>query len=496
MLHAFVDAISIIATPGVFFYIILGAAVGYVVGMLPGLTGSVGMAILLPITYGLNPFAAFALLGGVMGSSAFGGSVPAILMNTPGQPMNAATAFDGYPLAKQGKAKQALGAAAFSSLFGAIFGLVVLVVMIPFLKPIVLLLGPPEWFLLAIFGLTLIASISEGSMLRGLLAGAFGLLLSFHGSNAVTGGTRYNFGTVYLLDGVSFLPVLMGLFAIAEMIYLATQEKTIAKGGVLVGGSIKEGFLSVFRHKKVFFQSSLIGVLVGAVPGVGGTVANFIAYVRAKQSSKDPDSFGKGNIEGVIASEASNDAKDGGALMPLLALGIPGSTSTAILLGALTMHGIVPGSAMLNENLNLTFVLVLTLVVANVFTSTIGLLASTQMAKLTAIPTKVLAPIVIIFTLVGSFGTRKEILDVMMAAGFGILGYLMKKVDFPRIPIVLGLVLGPIAESSFHTSLQFSNYNYSVFFTRPICILLILGIIASFTVPAIRQRKGKKRRKV
>ena len=492
MATAFIDALSIIFTSNVFFYILIGAAVGYVVGMLPGLTGSVGMAILLPVTYGLDPFAAFALLGGVMGSSAFGGSVPAILMNTPGQPMNAATAFDGYPLAKQGRAKEALGAAAFSSLFGAIFGLIVLIILIPVLRPVVLLLGPPEWFLLALFGLTLIASISEGSMLKGLLAGALGLMLSFHGSNAVTGGVRYNFSTAYLLDGISFLPVLMGLFAISEMIFLATEAKTIAKGGILIGGSIKEGLFAIFRHKKTFFQSALIGSIVGAVPGVGGTVANFISYARAKQTSKHPETFGKGNIEGVIASEASNDAKDGGALMPLLALGIPGSTSTAILLGALTMHGIVPGRAMLNENLNLTFVLIITLVVANIFTSTIGLLASTQMAKITSIPTKFLAPIVIIFTLVGSFGTRREIFDVFMAAGFGVLGYLMKKTNFPRIPIVLGLVLGPIAESSFHTSMQFSDYNYAIFLTRPICILLIAGIIASFLFPLIKRKRVKR----
>lgn len=486
MISAFSNALSLITQPSILLYIFIGAAVGYFVGMLPGLTGSVGMALLLPITYGLDPYAAFALLGGVMGSSAFGGSIPAILMNTPGQPMNAATAFDGYPMAKQGKAKEALGAAAFASLFGSLFGLVTLLLLIPVLKPIVLLLGPPEWFLLSVFGLTLIANISEGSLICGLLAGSFGLMLSFHGSNAVTGSVRYNFGTTYLMDGISFLPALMGLFAVAEMISLATESKTIAKEGILIGGSIKEGFLDVFRHFKTLLQSSIIGVFVGAVPGVGGTVANFIAYVRAKQISKHPETFGKGNVEGIIASEASNDAKDGGALMPLLALGIPGSTSTAILLGALTLHGIVPGAQMLNEKLDLTLLLVLTLVIANILTSTIGLACSTFMARLTTIPTKVLAPAVILLTLVGSYGTRKSIYDSFIVVIFGLLGYLMKKVDFPRIPIVLGLVLGPIAESSFHTSLQFTGYNYSVFFTRPICLLLFTAIVLSIGIPVFK----------
>ena len=493
MFNALFDALATIASqPIILLYIFIGSFVGYTVGMLPGLTGSVGMALLLPITYGMDPFAAFAMLGGVMGASAFGGSIPAILMNTPGQPMNACTAFDGYPLAQQGRAKEALACAAFSSLFGALFGLVVLIVALPILKPLVLLLGPPEWFFLAIFGLTLIAGLSEGSMLKGLIAGVFGLLLSFHGANTVTGGIRYNFHTVYLIDGISFLPVLMGLFAIAEMIYLSTEANTISKDGMAIEGSTKEGFLSVFRHKRTFFQSSIIGVVIGAVPGVGGTVANFIAYVQAKKVSKHPELFGKGNIEGIIASESSNDAKDAGALMPLLALGIPGSTSTAILLGALTMHGIVPGAAMLNENMNLTWILIITLVFANILTSTLGLLASTQMAKITKIPTRILAPIVIVFTLVGSFGTRKEIMDVIMAAAFGIIGYVMKKTEFPRIPIVLGLVLGPIAESSFHTSLQFSNYNYSVFFTRPICVILILAIVASLVIPVIKRSIRKK----
>lgn len=329
-------------------------------------------------------------------------------------------------------------------------------------------------------------------MLSGLLAGVFGLMLSFHGSNAVTGSIRYSFGTTYLMDGISFLPALMGLFAVAEMISLATESKTIAKGGILVGGSALDGLKDVFRHKKVLLHSSVIGVLVGAVPGVGGTVANFIAYVHAQQISKHPETFGKGNVEGIIASEASNDAKDGGALMPLLALGIPGSTSTAILLGALTLHGIVPGNAMLNENLDLTFVLIFTLVLANILTSTLGLACSAYMARLTTIPTKILAPVVIMITMVGAFGTRKTVYDIFILAIFGVLGYLMKKVNFPRIPIVLGLVLGPIAESSFHTSMQFSGYNASVFFTRPICILLEVAILAVLVSPALKKFARRK----
>ena len=255
MLGALSDALLIVAQVHILLFIFLGATVGYIVGMLPGLTGSVGMALLLPLTYGMSPYEAFALLGGVMGSSAFGGSIPAILMNTPGQPMNACTAFDGYPMAKQGKAKEALGAAAFSSLFGAIFGLVVLLLFIPILKPVVLLLGPPEWFLLAVFGLTLIAGISEGSMLSGLLAGALGLLLSFHGSNAVTGSVRYNFGTTYLMDGISFLPALMGL--------AMCLHRSIAVIGVITLFFMAVAFICPFELKKPESRGKIGMILFG-----------------------------------------------------------------------------------------------------------------------------------------------------------------------------------------------------------------------------------------
>lgn len=475
-------------------YVLGGTLFGHIFGLLPGLSGAIGMALILPVTFGMEPAIAFAFLGGIMGAAPFGGSIPAILINTPGAPINAATCFDGFPLAVQGRAKEAIGAAATASCLGSIFGVIVLIFTIPIMRQIVLLLGPPEWFLLALLGLTIISSVSKGSMVNGLIAGCIGLMLSFFGVNPVTGGCRYTFGMLYLWDGIKIVPVLIGLFAIAEMINFSTRHNpTISVSGVLTGGSTMDGIKAVFRHYRTFLFSSVIGLFIGAVPGVGGTVATFTAYSYAKQTSKNPDSFGKGNIEGVIAAEAANDSKDAGALMPLLTLGIPGSVGTAILLGALLLHGLNPGKEMLTTNLPITFTLIWTLVISNILTSAIGIFFAGGLAKLTIIPTRILAPIIFVFCMVGSYSTRYNFNDSLLAVIFGILGYVMLKLHFPRVPIILGLVLGPLAEQSFHLSLQISG-TYSIFFVRPISLLLIILIIISIVLPywySISNRKRK-----
>lgn len=487
LFEAFIGALSIVFTGRIMLFLILGSAIGYVVGFIPGLTGGIGMALLLPLTYSLESHEALTLLVATMGAAPFGGSIPAILLNAPGAPQNAATCFDGYPLTRQGRAREAIAASATASGLGAIFGLLILVLVIPLLKPIVLALGPPEWFLLAILGLSVIASL-DASPLKALLAGCFGLTLSFHGLNSVTGGYRYTFGSLYLWDGINLFPTLIGIFAIAEMIELATKYKTISVSGTLMGGSAFEGVKAVFKNFGILIRSSIIGVLVGAIPAVGGTVANFLAYTHAKQTSKDPDSYGKGNIRGLIAAETANNSKDGGALMPLLALGIPGSTSTAILLGAFMVHGLAPGRTMLVENLDATFVIIITLAIANVIASfVLGIPLIGLYAKITTMPTQIIAPIVFTLCVMGSYGARLVFNDVILAMLFGLIGYLFKRTDFPRVPIVLGLVLGPIAEKSFHISMQFSDYDYSVFYSRPACLLLIILTIVSLAFPFIRK---------
>jgi len=493
MLSALFQGISNVFSWPTILFLLAGSALGQIFGILPGLTGSVAMALLISFTFGMTPEQAMALLGGAMGAATFGGSITAILFNTPGTPNNTATCLDGYPLSQQGKAGLALGAGATASALGALVGLIVLMAIIPVMRQVVLAFGPPEFFLLAIFGLTLIAAISEGSFLNGLIAGAFGLLISTIGLSPVAIDKRFTFGTLYLWDGIKLIPALIGLFAIAEMINLLVNAKTISRSGTLIKGGVLEGVKSVFKNFFLFLRCSAIGTFIGAVPGVGGSVSNFVAYTHAVQTEKNGN-FGKGDVRGVIASESSNDAKDGGALIPALSLGIPGCPTAAMILGGLLIHGIFPGKDLMVDNLPLVFTLIVTLALSNIFTSTVGLLLGNQLIRITTMPTTVLAPIILVLTTVGAFAYQKSMGDVLVAIGFGLLGYLMIKIDFSRIPVVIALVLGPIAEPAFHTSLDISRGSYTIFFTRPFSLILIVLIILGIGFPFIqthRKRKAK-----
>jgi len=476
-------------------FLVAGSLLGQLFGVLPGLTGSVAMALLISMTFTMTPEQAMALLGGAMGAATFGGSITAILFNTPGTPNNAATCLDGYPLAQQGKAGYALGAAATASALGAIMGLVVLMAVIPVMRQVVLAFGPPEFFLLAIFGLTIIASISEGSFLNGLISGALGLLISMVGLSPVAVDKRFTYGSLFLWDGIKLVPALIGLFAIAEMINLVVNAKTISRSGTVIRGGIYEGIKAVFKNFFLFMRCSAIGTFIGAIPGVGGSVSNFVAYTHATQTEKN-GRFGQGDIRGVIASESSNDAKDGGALIPTLSLGIPGCPTSAMIMGGLLIHGIFPGRELIVDNLPLVYTLIVTLAVSNIITSTVGLLLGNQLTKITTLPTTILAPIIIVFTIIGTYASRLSMGDVIVGIIFGIFGYWMIKVNFSRIPIVIALVLGPLAEQSFHTSLQISRGSYAVFFTRPFSLLLIALIVFGLAFPFIqshRQRKARQR---
>jgi putative tricarboxylic transport membrane protein len=484
--------VQVFSWPAVAF-LFAGSLLGQVFGILPGLTGSIAMALLIPITFSLTPEQAMALLGGAMGAATFGGAITAILFNTPGTPNNAATCLDGYPLAQQGKAGYALGAAATASALGAILGLIVLMAVIPVMRQIVLAFGPPEFFLLAIFGLTIIASVSEGSFLNGLIAGALGLLVSTIGLSPVAADKRFTFGSMFLWDGISLVPALIGLFAIAEMINLVVNAKTISRSGTIISGGILEGIKSVFKNFFLFLRCSAIGTFIGAIPGVGGSVANFVAYTHATQTEKN-GKFGSGDIRGVIASESSNDAKDGGALIPTLSLGIPGCPTAAMLMGGLMIHGIFPGKELIVDNLPLVYTLIVTLVASNIITSTVGLLMGNQLAKITTMPTTILAPVIIVFTVIGAYAARGCMGDVIVGMAFGVFGYWMIKVQFSRIPIIIALVLGPLAEQSFHTAIQISRGSYLVFFTRPFSLLLMVLIIFGVAFPFVQSYRKKRLR--
>jgi len=488
MLESTLSAIELLFTVRGLLFLGLGTVIGLVFGVIPGLGGTTAIALLIPLTFAMQPYEAITLMGGIMGSVSFGGSVTAVLLNTPGIAPAAATCFDGYPLAQQGKAGLAIGAAGAASSVGGLIGVVILVAVIPLAKQIVLLFGPPEFFMLAILGLSAIALSTGGRFLRGLIAGLLGLLLSFVGYDAVSGGVRFTADSEYLFDGIKLVPALTGLFAISEMINLSVKGGTVVTSGQanVAITRVTDGVRAVFTHFGVTLRGSVIGVFIGAVPGVGGTVAAFLSYASTLHADKDPASFGKGNIKGVIAPEAANNSKDGGSLIPTLAFGIPGSAEMAIFLGVLVQHGIEPGPMLLIEHQGIVFSLILALSASCVLATVIGLAVTRQLALITLVDVHTLVPAVVAASLVGVYALHNDVGDVILAMAFGGLGYFMIRFGYPRITMVIALVLGELAERSFHQSMMMSDSNLSVFATRGISLTLFVLTALILVTPAIR----------
>ncbi|MFQ5974549.1 MAG: tripartite tricarboxylate transporter permease, partial [Alphaproteobacteria bacterium] len=464
-----------------------GTCIGLVFGAIPGLGGTTAIALLIPLTFGMENFEAIVLMGGVMASTSTGGSVSAILLNTPGIAPNAATTFDGYPLAQQGKAGLALGAGATASALGGLIGVATLVAVIPIAKEIVLLFAPAEFFLLAVFGLCAIAVATGGRLLQGLITACVGLIAGFIGYDGVSGEVRYAFDVDFLWDGIKLVPALIGLFAIAEMINLSVKGGTVAENPEIVKiQRIFDGVKAVFQNYTTMFRGSAIGTFIGAVPGVGGTVAAFLSYSTQVQMSKEPETYGKGNILGVIAPESANNAKDGGSLIPTLAFGIPGSAETAVFLGVLVLHGLDPGPTILFEHEDVIFTLILTLTFACVLATLIVLSLARTMALLTLIDVHILVPVVTVIALVGAYALQTEIGDVFVALVFAVVGYYMIRFNYPRITFTIALVLGEITERSFHQTMMISDGSWSIFLTRNVSLILLLLIAASLAYPSLR----------
>ena len=472
----------------------LGMLVGLFFGALPGLGGTTALALLIPLTYGLEPFTALALAGGVMGAVPMGGSISAILLNAPGTAPNAATCLDGYPLAKQGKAGLAIGAASSANALGGIFGTVSVLAILPIAKEFVLLFGPPEFFLLAVLGLVVVASTSRGKMLRALLTGAFGLMIAFIGYSDVTGAERFTLGSAYLWDGVHLVPALIGLFAVAEMINLSLKGGSVSDDVKTVKiTKMTAGLLETFRHLGTVLRGSIIGTVMGAIPGAGGVVASFLSYSMTVQASKDPESFGKGNIKGVIAPEAAINAKDCSALIPTLAFGIPSGAEMAVFLGLLILHGMQPGPLMLVEHQKEIYGLIWALTASCVLASFVGLLFVRPLAMLTLVDAKILVPIVLSIAMVGSFAIDLSIENTILTAVFGVLGYIMIRFDYPRLCLVVALVLGPTAERNFHQSMMMSDGSWSIFLHRTISAGLVTCIVLLVLYPIGRVIFGRRR---
>jgi putative tricarboxylic transport membrane protein len=495
MIEALLEGLVLVLQWKALAFMLAGIALGFWVGLLPGLGGATTLALMLPFIYTMQPVEAFAFLLGMHAVVATTGDITSVLFGVPGEAASAATILDGHAMAKKGEAGRALGAALASSLVGAIVGALALALAIPVVRPLVLTFGSPELFMLAIVGLAFIASLSaQGArgMLRGFLAGGLGLLCATVGQDPQAGIARYAFDTLYLWGGLDLVPVLVGIFAIPEIIDLVVRGTSIA--GTLPAGRLDKGALEgvkdTFRHFGLTIRCSLIGTFIGIMPGMGGAVAQWMAYGHAAQSARNAEErkgFGAGDVRGVLGPGAANNSKEGGSLIPTIAFGVPGSTAMAILLGGFFLLGLVPGPDMLTKHLAVTFSMVWTIVLANVITVLACFLFLNQLAKLTTVRSTVLIPVILVLVFIGSYTSNSHYGDILVTLVFGGVGTLMVVGGWPRAPFVLGLVLGKIAENYLYISV--ARYE-AAWLTRPVVLVLIALALAVICYPLIQSRRA------
>jgi TctA family transporter len=494
MLDALLDGLRLILQWQAFSLMLVGMGVGFVVGLLPGIGGAATLALMLPFVFRMSPVEAFAFLLGMHSVAATTGDITSILFGVPGEGLSAATVVDGHPLAKQGEAGRALGAALTSSLVGALIGAAALAVSIPIVRPLVLTFGSPELFMVTVMGIACITSLSglgARAQLKGFAMGFLGLLLATIGQERQSGTLRFDFGLIYLWEGLDLIPVLVGIFAIPEVIDLAVRGTAIggaAPAGKL-GAGVWEGVKDTFRHFWLVVRCSAIGVFVGILPGAGGGVAQWMVYAHAVQSARnaqDRSRFGKGDIRGVLGPGAANNSKEGGDLIPTIAFGVPGSGAMAILLGAFMIMGLVPGPDMLTKHLAVTYSMVWTLVLANIITVLLCLAVINHLAKVTRIRGSLIIPFVLLLVFVGSYTANRQIADLVVTLAFGGLGYLMVRFGWPRAPLVLGFVLGKLAETYLFISV--ARYGFA-WLAQPLVIVLVVLTVLVVAYPWLQERR-------
>lgn len=489
-LHNLIFGLSVATDPMNLLYCAIGVIFGTLVGALPGLGPSAGIAVLLPLTFGANPVAGIIMLAGIYYGAMYGGSITSILINTPGDSAAVMTTLDGYPLAKKGRAGQALGMAAFASIVGGTICVVAFMYLAPALAKFALSFGPPEYFALMVLGLTTIAGMTGKFPSKGYLSALLGLFFAVIGLDLVQGIPRYTFGSWHLFEGLDFIPVAMGLFGIAEILTsgdeagaVKVDRKDIAWRKLLPS---KEDWKNAWAH---ILRGTGIGFFIGMLPGAGATIASFISYGVAKKTSKRSEEFGTGVIEGVAAPESANNAASIGAMVPLLTLGVPGSGSTAIMLGALMMFGLRPGPLLFERNPDFVWGLVGSMYIGNIFLLILAIAAVPLFVKILQVSRPVLNAVVMSFILIGSYSLNNSMFDVGLTVGFGVLGFFMKKLDFPAAPMVLALVLGNLLETSLRQSLIISNGNPAIFFARLLSgTILAIAILAIFW-PLLKKAK-------
>ena len=492
----FLPAVELVAQPSVLLAILFGTVIGTIVGVLPGLGPVVAITVCLPFTFSMGQIPAIALMLSVYCTSTYGGSISAVLINTPGTPASAATCLDGFPMTKRGKADRALGWVTIASVIGGLFSVVVLIFAAPQLAAIALKFGPQETFALIVLAMTCMAAVSRESMVKGLLAGMIGLFLSVFGPDPITGDIRFSFGIFQLTAGFSLLPVLVGIFAFSEVfVRAAGLHPAVDVSQMRVGFSVPPWAEWRIRLG-VLFKSSAIGSFVGTLPGTGAAVASFMSYAEAKRSSPRRENLGKGEPDGLIASEAANNAVTGGALVPTLALGIPGSGTTAIILAALIMHGLRPGPHLMNETPHFIYAIFGAMLVANFMFLFLGLFAAKQFARLSLVPTPLLWPVVFTLSVIGAYALNQSLIDVWLVLIFGVIGYFCRRFGFAVAPIAIGLILGEMVETNLQNSLKIFDGEWWMILTQPLAALFLLfaffGLCGPFILAQITKRREKK----
>ena len=452
-------------------FLFVGVAGGILVGSLPGLSGSTGIILLLPFLLYVEPAEALIMMSGVFCGSMYGGSIAAIMISTPGTPSAAATVLDGYPLAKQGKAGKALAVSTIASTTGGVVSALCLILLAPQLAKLALKFGPSEYFALMIFGLTIIASVSASSLTKGLLSGCFGLLLAMVGLDPTLGTPRFTFGITRFLTGFPLIPVLIGLFAFSE---LFKQLEELGKGVTPYVEEVRSSLPSWKELRElvpIVLGSSLLGTVIGIIPGTGGAIASFVAYNEARRMSKHPETFGTGELAGIAAPEAANNGTTGGAMIPMLTLGIPGDVVTAVMLGALLLIGVRPGPLLFTQTPHIIHALFAGFMMAQFLILALGLITIPLFPKILKVPVGILYPVVMALCLLGAYSYGNSVYDMGMSILFGLIGYFMKKHGFAAAPVILGLILGPIAERELGRALIISHGDWTVLFKSPIALL-------------------------
>ena len=483
MFDAFVEGLFLVLQWKPFLYMLIGMTIGFWVGILPGLGGGATLALMLPFIYTMTPQEAFPFLLGMHSVCSTTGDITSVLFGIPGEATSVATIVDGYPMTKKGEAGRALGAALMSSLVGAIVGAFSLALAIPVVRPLVLAFGSPEMFMITLLGLTCIATLSgqgKRGLLLGLMTGGIGFMLALVGQDRQAGILRFTFGQLYLWNGLPMVPAMVGLFAIPEIVDMAVQGTSIARNvdpNVKLGKGVWQGIKDTFIHFWLTVRCSLIGAFIGIMPGLGGGVAQWISYAHATQSAKtaeEREGFGKGDVRGVLGPGAANNSKEGGALIPTVAFGIPGSSSMAILMGAFFLLGIVPGPDMLTKHLPLTFSMVWTIGISNIIAVSVSLLFINHLARLTFIRGSLLMPFILLLVLIGGYTANNSVSDIIVVLVCGGLGYLMVRFGWPRPPFIIGFVLGDLVETYLYISV--TRYGIDWLYRPKVIIIFLLAV--------------------